>query len=200
MGKEAKTDHPINELIARRWSPYGFDSRPVSDEDLRSIFEAARWAASSYNEQPWRYLVARKQDGGEYDCVLSCLTDQNQAWAKNAPVLGLGLVSLFFKLNGKPNRVAVHDLGLASATLSLEATARGLYVHQMAGIVPERVRETYSLPQGIEPMTALAIGYRAQADTLPEEYRKRDTSPRTRNKLGEFVFTGKLDQPAAFLG
>src|SRR5262245_29708759 len=128
--KQAKPDHPIHELIARRWSPYGFADRPVATEDLRSLFEAARWAASSYNEQPWSYIVASKDNPEEFARLLSCLVEGNQAWAKAAPVLALGCTSLHFARNGQPNAAAVHDLGLASATLTLEATARGLFVHQ----------------------------------------------------------------------
>src|SRR5205085_4257512 len=129
--KQVKPDHPIHELIAQRWSPYAFSDRPVSGDDLRSLFEAARWAASSYNEQPWRYIVATKANPQEFERLLSCLVEGNQVWAKAAPVLALGCTSLNFALNNKPNAAAVHDLGLGSATLTLEATARGLYVHQM---------------------------------------------------------------------
>ena len=146
LPKEASPDHPIHELLAKRWSPYAFADRPVSDDDLRSLFEAARWAASSYNEQPWRYIVATKADPEEFERLLSCLVEGNQAWAKAAPVLALGCTSLNFALNGKPNAAAQHDLGLASASLTLEATARGLFVHQMIGILPDRVRELYASP------------------------------------------------------
>src|SRR6185436_17210538 len=116
--KQAATDHPILKVLAERWSPYAFEDRPVSDADLRSLFEAARWAASSYNEQPWRYVVATKANPAEFERLLSCLVEANQAWAKAAPVLALGCTSLYFTLNGKPNAAAVHDLGLASASLT----------------------------------------------------------------------------------
>src|SRR5271165_4025856 len=124
--KRAKPDHPIHELIASRWSPYGFDERAVSDDDLRSLFEAARWAPSSYNEQPWSYIVATKANPAEFERLLSCLVEGNQPWAKVAPVLALGCTRLLFSQNNKPNAAAIHDLGLASATLTMEATARGL--------------------------------------------------------------------------
>src|SRR6516162_8529709 len=128
--KQATPDHPIQGLIAQRWSPYAFLERPVSDEDLRSVFEAARWAASSYNEQPWRYIVATRANPSEFERLLSCLVEGNQAWARAVPVLALGCTSLYHALNGKPNAAAAHDLGAASATLTFEATARGLFVHQ----------------------------------------------------------------------
>src|SRR5205085_11977990 len=123
--KQATPDHPIHELIARRWSPYAWADRPVSEEDLRSLFEAARWAASSYNEQPWSYIVATKANPEDFERLLSCLVEGNQLWATAAPVLALGCTNLSFALNGKTNAAAVHDLGLASANLTLEATSRG---------------------------------------------------------------------------
>ena len=190
--KLAKPDHPIHELIARRWSPYAFADRPVSDADLRSLFEAARWSASSYNEQPWRYIIATKDNPPEFERLLSCLVEGNQAWAKNAPLIGLGCTSLVFALNGKPNAAAVHDLGLASATLTFEATARGLFVHQMIGIVPDRAREIYNIPKDVQPLTGLAIGYANDPNTLPEKLRERDLAPRTRKPLHEFVFESQF--------
>lgn len=186
--KQARPDHPIHELIARRWSPYAFADHPVSDMDLRSLFEAARWAASSYNEQPWAYVVATKSDGEAFERLLSCLVEGNQGWAAAAPVLALGCASLEFTLNGKPNAAALHDLGLASANLTLEATVRGLVVHQMIGILPDRARELYRIPEGVQPLTGLAIGYAADPGTLPEKYRDRDLSPRSRKPLTAFVF------------
>jgi nitroreductase len=189
--KQATLDYPIHELIARRWSPYAFDERPVTEDDLRSLFEAARWAPSSYNEQPWSYLVATKANTVEFERILSCLVEGNQPWAKAAPVLALGCISLNFVRNGKPNAAAVHDLGLASATLTLEATARGLHVHQMIGILPDRVRELYHVPEGVQPLTGLAIGYLGESNALPEAYRQRDLAPRQRKRLAEFVFSGQ---------
>src|SRR3954467_13022162 len=107
--KQANPDHPIHELIAKRWSPYAFADRSVSDADLRSLFEAARWAASSYNEQPWSYIVATRANPEDFERLLSCLVEGNHAWAKAAPVLALGCTSLTFALNGKPNAAAAHD-------------------------------------------------------------------------------------------
>lgn len=189
--KQAAPDHPIHELIARRWSPYALADRPVSEEDLRSLFEAARWAASSYNEQPWSYIVATRSDPAEFARLLSCLVAGNQPWAKNAPVLALGCTSLHFVRNNKPNAAAIHDLGLASATLTFEATARGLFIHQMIGILPDTARQVYGIPEGVQPLTGLAIGYAADPEILPEEYRQRDLAPRQRKPLAEFVFGGR---------
>jgi nitroreductase len=186
--KQATPHHPIHELIAKRWSPYAFADRAVSDNDLRSVFEAARWAASSYNEQPWSYIVATKASPEDFERLLSCLVEGNQVWAKAAPVLALGCTRLNFALNNKLNAAAVHDLGLASASLTLEATARGLFVHQMIGILPDKARELYRIPEGVQPVTGLAIGYTADPTALPEKYRERDLTPRRRKSLAEFVF------------
>lgn len=197
MDKRAQTDHPVHELIAIRWSPYAFADRPVSTEILQSLFEAARWAPSSYNEQPWSYLVATKDDPEAFSRMLACLVEGNQAWAKAVPVLAIGCTSLKFKLNGKPNAAALHDLGLASGNLLQEATARGLVLHQMIGILPDRVRSTYEVPEGVQPLTALAIGYLGDSQALPENLRGRDFAERTRKPLSQFVFAGKWGTPAA---
>jgi nitroreductase len=194
--KTADTDYPVHEFIARRWSPYAFDDRPVSQSDLRSLFEAVRWAPSSYNEQPWSYIVATKEDPEPFERLLSCLVEGNQAWAKRAPVLALGVVSLKFVRNGQDNRAAIHDLGLAAGNLVFEATARDLAVHQMIGILPDKAREMYGIPQGHEAWTGLAIGYRGDAASLPGALQQRDSAARRRKKLSEFVFTGHWGNPS----
>jgi nitroreductase len=191
MNTKAQTDHPVHDLIAERWSPYSFAGRPVPHDALQSLFEAARWAASSYNEQPWSYVVATKDDADGFAKLVSCLVAGNQEWAKAAPVLAIGCASLKFSRNGNPNSAALHDLGQSSAHLALEATARGLAVHQMAGIVPERVRELFQVPDGVQPLTGLAIGYAGDPGLLPEKIRDRDAGRRPRKPLAEFVFSGK---------
>lgn len=189
--KHAQPDHPIHELIAKRWSPYAFSDRPVSKEDLHSIFEAARWAPSSYNEQPWSYVIATQESKAEFEKLHSCLVEGNQPWTKIVPVLAIGCVSTKFKRNDKPNAAAEHDLGIAAATLTFEATARGLHVHQMIGILPDRVRELYQVPEDVKPLTAIAIGYLGDIDKLDDNYKPRDLAERTRKPLSEFVFAGK---------
>lgn len=192
--KNAATDHPILKILAERWSPYGFEDRPVAEADLRSLFEAARWAASSYNEQPWNYLVATRSNPVEFARLLLCLVEGNQAWAKAAPVLVLAVVSLRFAKNKQDNRAAVHDLGLAAANLVAEATARGLSVHQMIGILPDKARELYGIPEHFEAWTAMAIGYPADPGGLPAALKERDLTPRRRKHLSKFVFTGQWGQ------
>lgn len=196
MSKIAKPDHPIHEFLSARWSPYGFSSEPVAPEAIHALFEAARWAPSSYNEQPWRYIVATQAQPDEFAQLLSCLAEPNQPWAKNAPVLALGLVSHQFERNGKPNRAAIHDLGLAAANLGIEATARGLYVHHMIGIEPDKARQIYAIPENYEAYTAFAAGYLAPTHKLSEKIAKRDTTPRERKPLSEFVFAQRFGQAA----
>jgi nitroreductase len=196
--KHAGTDHPVHEFIASRFSPYAFADRGVSRDDLRSLFEAARWAPSSYNEQPWSYVVATRDDAAAYERVLSCLVEANQAWAKAAPVLAIGIARTRFARNDKPNAAALHDLGAASAHLTFEATARGLSVHQMIGIVPERARELFGIPDHSQALTGLAIGYAAAPADAPDPYRERDEAPRQRKPLSEFVFSDAYGKENAF--
>lgn len=195
MIKRAQTDHPIHDPIASRWSPYGFSDKPVSKKSLCSLFEAARWAASSFNEQPWAYLVAIREDSEAFDKALSCLLEPNRQWAMHASALAFGVAQLRFSRNDQPNRVALHDLGMASANLCIEAASRGIAIHQMAGILPDRVRECYGVPEGHEVVTGLAIGYAAEAGETPEAYRQRDLAPRSRKPLRQFVFGGKWGTP-----
>jgi nitroreductase len=198
--KQASVDHPIQELIVDRWSPYAFADRSVSTDDLRSLFEAARWAPSSYNEQPWSYLVATREQPEDFQRLLSCLVEGNQAWAKAAPVLAIGCSNLRFKLNGNNNAAALHDLGLASGNICLEATARGLNVHQMIGILSDKARELFQVPADIQPLTGLAIGYAADPSALPEALRNRDLAARGRKPQAEFVFGARWGTVANLVG
>lgn len=196
MIKHAKPDHPILEVLSKRWSPYVFADRDVPRDDLTALFEAARWAASSYNEQPWRYIVATKSSPAEFENVLSCLVEPNQAWARRAPVIALGIVTTRFRRNDKPNPAAQHDLGLAAGNLVAEATARGIHVHQMIGILPERARELYRIPEGAEALTALAIGYAGDPESADPKMAQRDQGARDRLQLEEFVFAGAFGSAA----
>jgi nitroreductase len=188
--KSALTNYPIHEFLAERWSPYAFKDRLVEKADLCSLFEAARWSASSYNEQPWSYLVATKENPAQFQQLLSCLVEGNQIWAKNAPVLALGIVSLKFTRNHEDNRAAIHDLGLATGNLVVEATARGICVHQMIGILPDKARALFDIPEGFEAWTGIAIGYQGDPLTLPDALKERDLMPRQRKPLDQFVFSG----------
>jgi len=188
MIKHGVPDHRIDEALTRRWSPYAFAERPVAPADLCCLFEAARWAPSSYNEQPWAYVVATRDEPQAFERLLSCLAEANQRWARGAPVLALGIARTLFSRNDKPNAAAEHDLGLAAGNLLGEATRRGLSVHQMIGILPDRARELYRIPEHSKALTALAIGFAGDPAALPERLRALDASARTRRPLREFVF------------
>jgi nitroreductase len=193
MIKKANTDHPIHELITNRWSPYKFADRLVSKENLLSLFEAARWAPSSYNEQPWRFIMALKDQSQEFEKLLSCLVPANQEWAKHASALVLGVTHLVFDKNGKENKAAIHDLGAAVSHLSFEATSRGISVHQIIGIEPESAKQAYNIPNDYGVLTAFAIGYSDLSENTSDELSGRDQTPRARRKISEFVFTEKWD-------
>jgi nitroreductase len=191
MDKPAPVDHPIEEILKRRWSPRAFSDRIVERDKLQRMFEAARWAASSFNEQPWSFIVATKEKPDEYAALLSCLTEKNQQWARRAPVLMVSVAKLNFEKNGKPNRHAFHDVGMAVSNLIVQATALGLYVHQMAGFSVERVRETYGVPEGFEPVAAIAVGYPDDPNVLPEQFRQQEVGPRQRKPIDSFIFEAK---------
>jgi nitroreductase len=190
MHKPAESSSPLHELIRERWSPRVFAKRSVEPEKIRSLLEAARWAPSSSNGQPWSYLVATKDEPAEFARLAGCLVDGN-AWAKESPVLLLAVAAMNFAHNGKPNRHAFHDVGLANENLVLQAGALGLVAHQMAGFLPDRAREIYQIPDGQEPLTMIAIGYLGELDELPEPLRARETAARSRKPLAEIAFSGK---------
>jgi nitroreductase len=195
MRKPAQTAVPIHELVRERWSPVAFADRPVEKEKLLTLLEAARWAPSSFNEQPWAFLVATKENEMEFQRLLGCLVEGNQAWAQYAPVLMISLAKLHFEHNGKPNRHALHDVGLAAENLALQAVALGLQAHQMAGIEVEKIRERYAVPEGWEPVAGIAVGYPAEEFLhLPEKLQQRQRAARTRKPLTEFVFSARFGQ------
>ena len=191
--KRASTELPVEDLILRRWSPRAFADRSVSDENLKTLFTAASWSASSYNEQPWRFLVGRKSDE-TWNKIFSTLTPMNQGWTNAAPVLYAAVAKKFFSHNGAANRVAAHDVGAACATLSLQAVALGLHTHGMSGFDPQALRDNFSIPSDYEPVSCWALGSLGDPNSLPENYRKLELQPRTRKPLPEFVFSA-WDQP-----
>jgi nitroreductase len=199
MKNPAPTEVPIHEIVRHRWSPRAFSEKIVPPEVLRSLFEAARWAPSSSNVQPWAYIVGTKDDQENFEKVLSTLVEFNQGWAKNAPVLAVSVAQVKNAKDGAPNRWAFHDVGSASAQLTTEASTRGLYVHQMAGLDPEKARRIFQIPEGWEAVAAMAIGYPGDPATLPEKLRERELAPRTRKPLSEFVMTGGWGHTASFV-
>jgi len=198
MHKPAATQYPVHELIRERWSPRAFSEKAVPPEILQSLFEAARWAPSSNNEQPWAFLVGTRGVGDTFKKILGTLVEFNQTWAKHAPVLAIAVSELAFAKNGHSNRNASYDTGAAVSQLTTEATSRGLFVHQMAGFDPHKAAETFAVPNGWEPIAAFAIGYAGDPQTLPESLRERELAPQTRKPLHEFVMSGQWGHAAPF--
>jgi nitroreductase len=198
MHNPAPTDAPVHELIRDRWSPRAFADKAIAPDILRSLFEAARWAPSSYNEQPWAYLVATKDDPENFAKMLGVLVEFNAGWAKNASVLAIAVAELAFAKTGHPNRNGQYDTGAASALLSVEATARGLVVHQMAGYDADKARQVYGIPKDWEAVAAIAIGYAGDPASLPQQLREREVAPRARKPIREFVMSGSWGHTASF--
>jgi nitroreductase len=196
MEKPAPASYPIEDELKQRWSPRAFSDRMVEPEKLLSLWEAARWAPSSFNEQPWYFLVATKDNDAEFQKMLACLVEGNQQWARTAPVLMISVAKLQFDKNGKPNRHAFHDVGLAVAGMIFEATDLDLFVHQMAGFSPERVNEAYGVPAGFAPVAAIAIGYGVEMADIPDDLKERELAPRQRRPLEAFVFQGAWGHPS----
>ena len=184
--QEAQAD--IHELLARRWSPRSFSSRAVEPAKLAQLFEAARWAPSSYNAQPWAFIVERREEANGYNRLLSTLMDVNRQWARQAPVLVLAVAKLEFTHVARANRHALYDLGQAVANLTVQATALDLCVHQMAGFDPRSARELFAIPTSYEPVAVLALGY--------QEGPPPDAAARARKPVADFVFSGSWGRAA----
>jgi nitroreductase len=200
MEKIAETRVLIHDLIRRRWSPRAFSERPVEPDKLLSLFESARWASSSSNEQPWAFLVATQQDTKNFEAMVGVLVEFNRSWANKAPVLILTLAHTQFEKDGRPNRHAYYDLGQAAANLAIQATALGLATHPMAGFEVEAARERFAVPTGWEPASVIALGYPGDLDSLTEKLRQRETAPRHRKPLESFVFSGVWGHAAPITG
>lgn len=190
MNKRANTEYPIHDLIAERWSPRAFADKPVTGDVVGALVEAGRWASSSFNEQPWRFIIATRQHRQEHERLASTLAEANRLWAAQAPLLIVSVASVRFSRNDKPNRHAYHDVGQAVAQMIIEATHRGLAAHQMAGFDTAKVRELYALDDSLEPVAAIALGYPGDASALPEQLAEREGAPRTRKLLDELVLAG----------
>lgn len=196
LRKRAATAHPVHDLIAERWSPRAFADREVSPEHLGSLLEAARWAASCFNEQPWSFAIATRAEPERHAALAGCLVPGNQAWAERAPVLMFSVARTTFARNGMLNPHAWHDVGLATAQLCLQAVALGLVTHQMAGYDADRARAVLGLPEGQEPVAAIALGHPADPATLDAETAAGESAPRARRPLAEIVHAGSWGPPA----
>jgi nitroreductase len=186
-------------LIRNRWSPRAFSDRAIDRHKLLSMLEAARWAPSSFNGQPWHFLVATKDEPEGFQRLLGCLMEGNQKWAKSAAVLMVAVSRNSFEHNEKANHHAAYDTGAAVAMMTIQAISLGVYVHQMAGFYPAKVRETFGVPQGYEPLAAIAAGYPGDASALPDDLRKREETPSTRKSIDQFIFGGAWGNKPAWL-
>jgi len=198
IAEEQAGERSIHPLLAQRRSWKAFSSRLVEPETLGLLLEAARWAPSCMNEQPWSFIVATKQNPSEFDRLLNCLHEFNVRWAQHAAALILSVARLRFVSNGDLNKHALHDVGQAMAHLTFQANACGLTVCQMAGFDDEKARQTFSIPQDHEPVAVAAIGYPGGVNSLTEKLRKKMLAPRQRKPAKEFVFEGSWKQTPAW--
>ncbi|MDI1230211.1 MAG: nitroreductase family protein [Methylobacter sp.] len=191
--KPAITRVKIHDIIQARWSPRAFDpDKPVSHDDLLSLLEAARWAPSCFNDQPWRFVVCDKAtDETGWQHAFSILAEKNRRWAKNAPVLMLAVAMENFNHNGQANRWAMYDTGAASVSMCLQATALGLGVHQMGGFDAEKAREVFNLPGDCKPMAMMAVGYQAEVNMLDDDFKEAELAARSRAALNEQFYAGQ---------
>ncbi len=193
-----EVEHPVLDVIRSRWSPAVYSPQAVEPETLLTILEAARSAPSSYNAQPWSFLVARKEDPEEFTRMLSCLVPGNVAWAQHVPVLMISVAKLQFDHNASANRHAFHDTGIATGFLMLQAASMGVMAHGMAGFDSAKAREIYSIPESHEAVAAIGMGYPGDEQAAPEELRKRNQR-KPRRTLQQFVFAGRWGQPLPLL-
>ncbi|MFT6394788.1 MAG: nitroreductase [Methylophilaceae bacterium] len=196
MKKPATTQAPVHDIIANRWSPRAYDaSKPVSQAQIISMLEAARWAPSCFGDEPWRFIVWDKnKDAAAWEKAFDCIVQGNQGWAKDAPVFVLICAGTLFEQNQKPNRWGAYDTGAAAVSLSLQATSMGLVTHQMGGFDGEKTRAAFNIPEQFEMMSMMAVGYIADVDALPEEAKERTLAPRKRKPLGELFYEGVWNQ------
>ena len=194
MEKPAPVDHPIEEVLRRRWSPRAFAPVVAEREKLLQLFEAARWAPSSNNEQPWRYIIATAEDAELLEGARSVLNPSN-AWATKVPILVCVVARTTWTKDGSPNRHGIYDTGMATGHLLVQATALGLFCHQMAGFDVEKARTVFQVPEGHEPVSMMAIGSYGDPAILDERRRQQEVAPRARRPISEFVFSGRFGTP-----
>ncbi|TPE44340.1 nitroreductase family protein [Pontibacter mangrovi] len=183
----------IHTLIENRWSPRAFSDESVGEEQLEALFDAARWAPSAMNEQPWRFIYAAKEDKAAFDRLSGLLVEGN-SWAKNAAVLFVSIAKTAYDFNGSPNKHAWHDVGLATGNLLLQATDLGLHVHLMGGFDAAKAKKELGIPDGFEAVAMGAIGYVGDPETLPENLKARELATRQRKPLNEIAFKGEWKQ------
>ncbi len=192
MSEENLTPENVFKLIKKRYSPVIFSSQEVEEEKLFQLFEAARWAPSSFNDQPWNFIYGVKGKDEIYDKLFDCLLEPNQMWAKYAPVLMLSIANMISPTTQKENPYALHDTGMAVSNLLTQATSMGLYAHQMGGYSKEQAIESLKIPKTHSPVAMIAIGYQGNDEDFPEEIQQRNNQERTRKLLKDFVFNSEF--------
>ena len=192
LSRPINTAVPVLPLFAARYSGMSFDpERTLTPDQLLALAEAARWAPSCHNDQPWRYLICDKaSDPAAWNLAFDCLLEKNQAWCKYAPVLIISCCDTVLIHTGAPNAFGAYDTGAASVCMSLQAASMGLIAHQMGGFVPDKARELFAIPERFKPMAMMAVGYQMPEDKLLEAYRSRELGARVRKPLGENFFVG----------
>lgn len=188
MEKKANIKHGVLPCIEKRWSPMAFSEQPVEREKLLRIFEAGQWAPSSYNEQPWRFMLGVKGEGSTWDKILGTCSGWNAKWAQHAPVLILLSGKKRFSKIDMDNIAWSYDVGAVSAYMTLQLTEEGLFSHQLVGFSQENAREVFNIPEEFDPLVVVAIGYRGNPENLPEDIASREENERTRNPLSEMIF------------
>jgi nitroreductase len=197
MKKPAKTQESIDDIIANRWSPVGFDmNKTLTQAQIVSLLEAARWAPSCFGDQPWRFIVSDKASHqAAWQKAYECLVPGNQKWAENAPLLVLVCTDTQFSHNDKPNRWAGYDAGAAAVSLCLQATSMGLVTHQMGGFDVAKARDVFAIPEQYDLMSMIAVGYGVDVETLPDDLKERQMKERSRHPLGQIFFNGVWNKP-----
>ncbi|MEX2354140.1 MAG: nitroreductase family protein [Gammaproteobacteria bacterium] len=195
--KQARTQYPINSLLARRWSGRAYDpARELAHEQIMSLLEAARWAPSCFGDEPWRFIVCNRATAEPaWQNVLECLTEKNRAWAQNAPLLMVISANTLFRSNDKPNKWGRYDTGAAAMSICVQATDMGLMVHQMGGFDADKTRTVFAIPDQFTPVAMMAVGYQLPEDKIPEDMKEREYAERKRSPLADSFFDGEWGKP-----
>jgi nitroreductase len=196
MEKPAITQYEIHPILKNRWSPRSFTNRPVPKESLQRILEAARWTPSSFNEQPWRFIVGIKGEK-TWDMIYETLVEFNQKWAKLAPVLIMSVGSKILSKNDKPNKMYIYDVGQSVSYITFQAMHEGLRVHQMGGFSAEKAIELFNIPNDFQPLTVIAIGYQGDPELLDNDLKKTEIGARSRKELKVLVYDEKFGNTSA---
>ena len=192
-------DFMIHDIIKNRFSTRAFSDKSIDKDIITSLFEAARWSPSSRNEQPWRFIAGIKEEQTTFNKIAGILNPTNYIWASKAPLLILTIAKLNINSTEQVNKHALHDLGLAIANLTFQASASVLYVHQMGGFDQQKARDIFTIPENYEPVTVLAVGYKGDLELLPENLRTRELSERKRKDLSDMVFSDKFGKSSKLI-